>query len=646
MVCNTLGYAAGEVYTFGSALGIAELPIVTSNRICNGTEASIFECAATEVQEACTHSLDLGAVCYDNQTSSQVQPSRQKCQPTDLHSVPDPNQPLAIGCVDFYSSQCSYNVTDGSFKSALERFATCTEARQPPGYCHGSLSSTAELRNEAVCSCGASADVGFHIRIPFFVHAPGQYAFRLHSKFGRGSFMGVDGVRINPDTDSSHILFGPSHFDRGDHEIEVLGFEDCCDSKVEIEVHLPCDGPLDLQAKWRILSSTDGDCLLCGQDPPLRCLSDETALSSELVGGISGGIPESDTRHAICGADQQWHGSFPQCIECSAADIEAGRCGAICAFGVDDEPPVEHASWGECNPGGTLSVGQECTFLCDEGFVSYAHSGELGKPHAICTALGMRSVELKFEGYCISPQCVDNGAWATEFPSTVGNITAPLLCNLGVDAAECRREHSKRLTDDTQEAEREAQQQAMFFEPEQTQPILDPIETQDAEREALQAAMFSGSAHVLLYSIESTAIMHTMFDDGFIQSRPASEIPANETLPLPGASVNSAKGSVGNNTLCADDLDWNSGGRGCQQYADSNGAGSSLCNSDIGRAANGEQVTAIDACPATCGRCTNNVNSGHRRSMQHSDDGLAVVSQLNIARVPHATACTIQVRQP
>ena len=91
----------------------------------------------------------------------------------------------------------------------------------------------------------------------------------MHAKYGRGSFMGIDGVQANRATDDTHIRFGPQHFDKGDHEVEVLGFEDCCDSHVEIEVHLPCDGPLDEDAIWRIVQSGANQCMVCGRACPL-----------------------------------------------------------------------------------------------------------------------------------------------------------------------------------------------------------------------------------------------------------------------------------------------------------------------------------------------------------------------------------------
>jgi hypothetical protein len=62
-------------------------------------------------------------------------------------------------------------------------------------------------------------------------------------------------------------------------------------------------------------------------------------------------VDPTDTRHAICGADAQWHGAFPKCIECDADAIAAGRCGALCTFGIDGEPPIANAGWGVCEYG-------------------------------------------------------------------------------------------------------------------------------------------------------------------------------------------------------------------------------------------------------------------------------------------------------
>jgi hypothetical protein len=163
VICRHIGFAHGEAYTFGAAHGLPDLPIVAAHRICGGNESSVFECAAyDEDTEACSHQLDLGAICYHTADQSKMQKSVTKCTPS-THHVSNPNQPIIIGCIDFYSVHCRFNTSEAiTFASALEQFATCAEFVQPPGYCHGSLRTAAQLRNEEVCD-GAPAAPRFTV---------------------------------------------------------------------------------------------------------------------------------------------------------------------------------------------------------------------------------------------------------------------------------------------------------------------------------------------------------------------------------------------------------------------------------------------------------------------------------------------------
>ena len=79
------------------------------------------------------------------------------------------------------------------------------------------------------------------IRIPFRVDLEGLYTFRYHMDMGLGSFMGIDGPEFRPGNTWGHVETGGHALLRGDHEWEVLGFEDCCDGHAELEVHLPCE---------------------------------------------------------------------------------------------------------------------------------------------------------------------------------------------------------------------------------------------------------------------------------------------------------------------------------------------------------------------------------------------------------------------
>ena len=56
----------------------------------------------------------------------------------------------------------------------------------------------------------------------------------------------------------------------GEHEWEVLGFEDCCDGHAELEVHIPCDRA---ESPWRIVTHGDSTCMshLDITDTPLLC---------------------------------------------------------------------------------------------------------------------------------------------------------------------------------------------------------------------------------------------------------------------------------------------------------------------------------------------------------------------------------------
>ena len=61
------------------------------------------------------------------------------------------------------------------------------------------------------------------------------------------------------------------------------GFEDCCDGFAHLEVHLPCDAA---PSPWRIVSSGETDCLLCGAVLSAECSA--TDNSGQDAMGTSG----------------------------------------------------------------------------------------------------------------------------------------------------------------------------------------------------------------------------------------------------------------------------------------------------------------------------------------------------------------------
>ena len=44
VVCRQLGFATGEIYTFGHSSQLPTLPIVTGFRLCDGSESNVFAC--------------------------------------------------------------------------------------------------------------------------------------------------------------------------------------------------------------------------------------------------------------------------------------------------------------------------------------------------------------------------------------------------------------------------------------------------------------------------------------------------------------------------------------------------------------------------------------------------------------------------
>ena len=151
MVCQALGFADGMLYTFGSSATLPDLPIVAGFRVCDGTEASIFDCAeagnpvdrdcqtqgasCTTVDPSCPHSIDQGAICFHAADGGELNCHQQHeegqtnvgyggdfaCD--DWHSCTDGGcqtcrgaqvgradegheQDVTFGCVSFATTQC------------------------------------------------------------------------------------------------------------------------------------------------------------------------------------------------------------------------------------------------------------------------------------------------------------------------------------------------------------------------------------------------------------------------------------------------------------------------------------------------------------------------------------------------------------
>ena len=132
----------------------------------------------------CNHAIDQGVICYDDARPSQTKlPNCQGCgavsgcggqlmTDTGGNNAANGFQPVVFGCIDYYTTQCVYDVSNmqgsgqqgAAYSRALREFAQCADrSPQPIGYCHGSIMTAAQLSNQAVCSQGSTLNIGFHV---------------------------------------------------------------------------------------------------------------------------------------------------------------------------------------------------------------------------------------------------------------------------------------------------------------------------------------------------------------------------------------------------------------------------------------------------------------------------------------------------
>jgi hypothetical protein len=325
MVCRHLGYSDGELYTYGHTSQLPSLPIVAGFRACQGTELNMFHCevrghavdpdcangcvgadglqgtADDTLDPSCTHSIDQGAICHNaDQPSMMALPTCRGWTQTGAlggHNTQDQHgndeQPVLFSCIEYYSTECTFDVTNtdlknelGSYMTAMRAFATCAEANmEAPGYCHGALTTAETLRNGDVCQNGATTNIGWHIRVPFRVNMAGTYNFRMHADYGLGGYIGTDGATFTGGNIYSHVETGAESLSAGEHEFEALGFDDCCDGFANIEVHLPCDAT---GSPWRIVQSgsVEGGDMMNGDLGRVDCLTCGAVLDASCSGPI------------------------------------------------------------------------------------------------------------------------------------------------------------------------------------------------------------------------------------------------------------------------------------------------------------------------------------------------------------------------
>jgi|EP01046_Picozoa_sp_COSAG06_P003293 hypothetical protein len=359
IVCRQLGFASGQGYTFGSTNLLPTLPVVAGFTVCAGNEQDIFNCPRGDarpgrpqdpycalgcigpdqiygtlddtIDSTCTHAIDQGAICMPADMVNALNPAVPTCRQVGGGGVGDSGnfqQPAVFGCIEFFTTNCVYDVTHagvnaghgsvGSYSEAMRAFASCATTNEAtPGYCHGALQDASMLSNQMVCasglpddpatedvneSHGASTDIGFHVRIPFRVNDDGLYTFRYHMDMGLGSFMGVDGPEWRPGNTWGHLETDGTVMSLGEHEWEVLGFEDCCDGHAELEVHIPCDS---MASPWRTISAGISPCMSCDAAIEASCSMDTTPAAvcrTETTGCNAWQQPCTPVSEMVCSA--------------------------------------------------------------------------------------------------------------------------------------------------------------------------------------------------------------------------------------------------------------------------------------------------------------------------------------------------------
>lgn len=198
IVCRQLGFASGVIYTFGTTNLLPTLPIVAGFQTCAGTENNIFECAPggtpqdpdcwigcrgadgimgtadDSIDPTCTHAIDQGVICMledspQARNMGLTDPCHSNSHGAMWSATQNTAQPAVFACIEYYTTQCVYDVTNselanglGSYMRAMRAFAECAEViPEPCGYCHDAIDNARFLANHDVCAgCDGNNNYG------------------------------------------------------------------------------------------------------------------------------------------------------------------------------------------------------------------------------------------------------------------------------------------------------------------------------------------------------------------------------------------------------------------------------------------------------------------------------------------------------
>ena len=200
---------------------------------------------------------------------------------------------------------------------------------------------------------------------------------------GLGNFMGVDGPEFRPGNTWGHAETAGSLLTVGEHEWEVLGFEDCCDGHAELEVHLSCD---TASSPWRLVSHGDTVCLNCDLQDPVT--------EGPVIDGVQHSCSSETPGVACC--RQEGNG----CNDMGSTISGACSVGGAVVCTACDDPNMAPTG---ANVGRFVAVGREMTHsdaigYCENNYQSLASIGSWDEQQQAVSACSVYSTTASTPG--------------------------------------------------------------------------------------------------------------------------------------------------------------------------------------------------------------------------------------------------------
>jgi len=102
--------------------------------------------------------------------------------------------------------------------------------------CEKTLNNMNAVSNQKICHSNRERDLGYYFKITFSIDHPVTFNMRVPTDFGNGGVSAIDGVAQRVTTKNiynSNLLDFSIRLERGEHVLEVIGGEDCCDGALK-----------------------------------------------------------------------------------------------------------------------------------------------------------------------------------------------------------------------------------------------------------------------------------------------------------------------------------------------------------------------------------------------------------------------------